>query len=187
MEKVSEWGRHDPLVMRAMQISGDKRKNLALTCDIDPDGNVSWYEGTKGQYQVCPADEILTLNTPDAVKYGVAIAECDTKEELAKAMGLTEWVEVGSKADEYQVEFRNNVRIAETRLQEFQSKMNIAIQFAQNAPTREERNRQVQIAIGHLHKMKSLVNNAPSLVDFYGLTDEWFYEREKELKKMLVD
>jgi hypothetical protein len=186
MERVSSWGKRDPLIMRAMQISGERRGNQPLTCDIDADGNVSWYDGPKGEHMVCPGDEILTLNAPDSVKYGVALAVADTKAELARAMGLTEWVEVGPEADAYQQEFRDNVLTAQTRLEEFNSKLQIALQFAQSAPTRDEAERQVMIARRHLRSMKSLVDRAPSLVDFMGLTDEWFEERDAELRKMLA-
>jgi hypothetical protein len=185
MEKVSAWGKHEPLLMRAMQITGEKRGNKALTCTIDADGNVTWYDGDGGNIVVCPGDEILTLNAPDAVKYRLAEAIADTKEELAAKMGLTEWVEVGIEADDYQQEFRENVAIAQTRVNEFMSKYNIAVGMAGSAPTRDELERAVGTARRHLRAMKGLVDKAPSLVDFMGLDDEWFRAREEELRRML--
>lgn len=188
MEKVSKWGKRDPLIMRAMQIAGARRGNQPLTCDIDADGIVTWYDGPKGKFLVCPGDEILTLNAPDAVKYGVAIAVADTKVELGKAMGLTEWVEVGPEADAYQEEFRTAVRTGETRLSEFMSKYNTALGYAGSAPTREELERQVGIARNHLRKMKSLIDNAPSLKIYneYGIDDDWFRSEDERLRKALA-
>lgn len=184
MERVSSWGKHSPLVMRAMQVSGVKRDNKALTADIDEDGNVTWHNGPEGKHMVCPADEILTFNAVDAVKFGVAKAIADTKEELATAMGLTEWVEVGAEAEKYQQEFRANVRVAETRLDEFGAKMNIAMQLAGGAQG-DERERQVMIALRHLRTMKGLIDKAPSLKVYRGLDDEWFREQEKNIRAML--
>jgi ABC-type multidrug transport system fused ATPase/permease subunit len=124
-------------------------------------------------------------DAPDAVKYRLAEAIADTKEELAAKMGLTEWVEVGIEADDYQQEFRENVATAQTRVNEFQTKYNIAVGMAGSAPTRDELERAVGTARRHLRAMKGLVDKAPSLVDFMGLDDEWFRAREEELRRML--
>lgn len=184
MERVSSWGKHEPMVMRAMQVAGIKRDNKPLTADIDADGNVTWYLGPEGKNMVCPGDEILTLNAIDAVKYRVARGIADTKEELAKAMGLTEWVEVGQDADKFQVTFRGNVRKAETQLDEYNAKMQIALNIA-NGSAGDERERQVGIALRYLRQMKTLIDKAPPLKLFRGQDDEWFREVEKEIRKLI--
>jgi len=186
MEKVSAWGKRDPLVMRAMQISGPRRGNQPLTCDIDADGNVSWYDGPQGEFMVCPGDEILTLTTGDAVKYRVAVAEADDKATLAKAMGLTEWVEVGPEADQYQHEFREVTKKAEARMGELLSKLNIALQFAQSAPTRNELERQVGLARKYLREMRSLARQAPLVFEVQGWDNDRFEEVDEMLRKMLA-
>ena len=85
---ISLNGRRNPLIMRSMQVW------MTLSCDIDEEGNVTWYDTDEGEYLVSPEDRILTLNSVDSVKYGVCKAIVDTKAELAEALGCEEWVEV---------------------------------------------------------------------------------------------
>jgi len=184
MERVSEWGRHEPLVMRAMQISGEKRKNKPLSADISPDGRVTWYENDKGQYLVCDKDKILTLNAADSVKFGVARGIANTKDELAKLLGFQEWVEVGPEADRYQQEFRRNVQTAQTRSNELMSKIQIALNFAGSAPTNRERDTQIARARTFLRELKSLIDRAPSLKTYSQFTPEWFQDVDDQLRKM---
>jgi len=129
-------------------------------------------------------NEILTFNALDAVKYKVARGIADTKDELAKAMGLTEWVEVGKKADEYQQEFRKNVKAAQVQLEELWSKLNIALSFGGSAPTEKERDRQIGIARRYLKEMKAWINRAPSLEVYMGITPEFFRDMDKRLKDL---
>jgi len=178
MEKMSIAGGRDPLIMRAMQVY------MTLSCDLDKDGAVTWHEGDQGQFLVSPQHEILTLNALDATRFGVARAIADTKDELAKAMGLVEWVEVGKKADEYQHQFRANVKAAEVELGELWSKLNIALDFAGSAPSEKERDRQIGIARRYLKEMKGWINRAPSLAEELGLTPEWFRETDERLKQL---
>jgi len=178
MEQISKRGGHDPQVMRAMQI------RTPLSCDIDEDGNVTWYQSTKGQYLVNPGDEVLTLRSTDAVKYKVAKAIAETKDELAKALGCAEWVEVGMAADELQREYRNGVKTAEARLGELWNKLQIALEYAGNAPDEKERGRQIGRARQYLKQMRSLVEAAPSLKEYSQFTPEWFDEMDEQLRKM---
>jgi membrane-bound ClpP family serine protease len=181
MEKYSLEGEKDPLIMRAMQVY------MTLTCDIDEEGRITWYEGDQGEHLVNRQSDILTLNSIDAVKYGVARGIADTKDELCKAMGLVEWVEVGQQADEYQVSFRKNVKAAEVELIELWQKLNIAVSFAGSAPSEKERDRQIGIARRYLKEMKAWVNRAPSL-EFYfqlgELTPEFFRNMDQQLKDL---
>lgn len=178
--RISINGRINPLIMRAMQVW------MTLSCDIDEDGNITWYDDDRGEHLVSPEDRILTLNSVDAVKYGVAKAIVDTKDEIAKALGCQEWVEVGYEADEYQHEFRENVRIAQARATELARKMQLALDFANNADEKM-RTRQIGTARRYLRELKALVRKAPSL-ETYGagglppLTDEWFREVDEQLR-----
>lgn len=184
MDKVSTWGGHEPLIMRAMQISGPTHPTT-LSCDIDEDGNITWYADDRGEHMVSPADEILTLNSLDAEKYGLSLGTTDTKDGLAKLLGCQEWVEVGLDADEYQQNFRGNVARVQQRSEEIFGKMNIAISFAENAPSREEAERQVSRAIRYLRQLRSWVTKAPSWEVYRGWNREWFEEVERNLRDML--
>ena len=178
MEKYSREGEKDPKIMRAMQVY------MTLSCDIDADGRITWYDDDRGQFLVSPQNEILTFNSIDAVKFGVARGIADTKDELCKAMGLVEWVEVGHKADEYQQEFRENVGRAQVELGELWNKLNIAIQFAGSAPNEKERDRQIGIARRYLKEMKAWVNRAPSLEVYMGLEPSFFRDMDQQLKDL---
>ena len=178
MEEVSRWGGHDPFIMRAMQVS------TLLSATRDENGHVTWYidEPPSGAEIVSPKKEILTLSAHNAVKWGIAKGIADTKDELAKAMGCAEWVEVGQKADEYQIEFRKNVEEAQVQIQEHWAKLNIAVDFADGAPNKKERQRNVGEARKHLKAMQSWVRRAPSLEEYMNLTPEFFRDMDRRLR-----
>lgn len=184
MEDVSRWGKHEPLVMRAMQICEPQFPRNELTADIDENGNVTWYDGPQGQYLVCPRDRILTLNALDATKFKVARGIADTKDELAKLMGCAEWVEVGTEADRYQERFRDGYKLAETMMQELLAKIDIQLQFAGGAQSEQERNGYIGRALGYLREMRGRVRQSPSLAEYERYTDRWFTDMEERIKEM---
>jgi membrane-bound ClpP family serine protease len=180
MEQVSGWGKRDPYIMRAMQVY------MTLSADIEEDGDVIWYDDDSGEYMVSPQDQILTFHSHDAVKFGVAEAVVDTKEELARALGCEEWVEVGFEADEYQQEFRENVGRAQVKLSELGNKLQLAVSAAQGAPSADERNRQVGVARRYLREMKGWINRAPSLEnpDPWPYSEKWFRDIDRQLRDL---
>lgn len=178
MEQVSWWGQKDPYVMRAMQVY------TTLSATQNADGSITWYLDDSGDTIVSPKKEILTFNSVDAVKWGVAQGVADTKEELAKQLGCAEWVEVGEKADEYQQEFRENVERAQVKIDELWKKLNMAVSFAQSAPNKKERDRNVGEARNYLRQMKGWVNRAPSLEFYMGLDRKFFREMDRQLREI---
>lgn len=184
MEDVSRQGKHEPLVMRAMQICRPQFPRNPLTADIDENGNVTWYDGPQGEHLVCPEDRILTLNALDATKFKVARGIADTKDELARLMGCAEWVEVGQDADRYQERFRDNYKLAETKMQELQAKINIQLEFAGGAENEQDRNAYIGRALSFLREMRAHVRQSPSLAEYAGYSDRWFNEMEERLKSM---
>lgn len=175
--KLSKRGKHDPLVMRAMQTF------MALSCDIDEHGNVTWYKGDKGEYLVSPSDRILTLNSVNAVKYKIARGTADTKEELMRAMGIPEWVEVGQDAEKSMVEFRKNVKKLSARGNELLTKYGMALQMAQSGDE-DLRNSGIGRARSVLRQLRGMVRRAKSFETYSVFTPEWFAEREKELRDL---
>ncbi len=184
MEEVSRWGKHEPLVMRAMQICEPQFPRNELTADIDENGNVKWYDGPQGQYLVCPNDRILTLNALDATKFKVARGIADTKDDLARQLGCAEWVEVGVEADRHQEKFREAYKLAETKMQELLAKINIQLQFAQGAQSEQERNGYIGRALGFLREMRARVRQSPSLAEYERYTEQWFRDMEERIKAM---
>lgn len=184
MEDVSRWGKHEPLVMRAMQICEPDFPRNDLTADIDADGTVTWYDGNQGEHMVCRKEDILTLNSLDAVKFKVARGVADTKDQLAKLLGCTEWVEVGQEADKLQVAFRDNIKLAETKFNELYQKIQIAMQFAQGAATDQERNAQVGRALNFLREMRGMVRKSPALAEYYGYSMRVLDQIEEQIKAL---
>ncbi|MEM1423878.1 MAG: hypothetical protein AAGH64_07725, partial [Planctomycetota bacterium] len=133
MERVSIEGNKPYEVMRAMQIYA------TLSADIDENGKVTWHLNDSGEYMISPDNEVLTMNSYEAQKFGISKGTVDTKDELARALGCVEWVEVGAEADELMVEFRENVKAAELEMMVLYQEMSIALD-AMNA-TPELRNK----------------------------------------------
>ena len=177
-EELSRRGKRNPLILRAMQIF------MQLSCDIDENGIITWYDNNKGQFLVNPDDRILTFNAVDAEKYGVSKGIAETKEELARLMGVREWVEVGPKGDQYQVEFRNNVKTVQARANELLAKYDLALSAAGSGNDPSIRNRYIGQARNLLNELRGLVRRAPSVEVYMGLTRQWFADREEELRKL---
>ncbi len=177
-EELSRRGKRNPLIMRAMQTF------IILSCDIDENGIVTWYDNDKGRFVINPHDRILTLNAVDAEKYGISRGTVDTKEDLVRKMGVREWVEVGQKADEYQVNFRSNVKTVEARTNELLARYNLALSAAGGGNDAGIRNRYIGQARQILNELRGLVRRAPSVEVYMGLTRQWFAEREEELRKL---
>ncbi|MDX2115602.1 MAG: hypothetical protein SFZ24_08280 [Planctomycetota bacterium] len=178
-EEISKRGKRNPLIMRAMQVFMD------LSCDIDSDGVITWREDTEGQYVVNTEDRILTLNSDSALKFGVSKGTADTKQELARLMGVPEWVEVGPKADQYQQEFRENVHDAQTRAGELMAKLEMAMRAAESSGgDPKERNLYVGRARRVLDEMQSLIRQAPSLEKYSQFNKDFFEAMRKRLKEM---
>jgi hypothetical protein len=179
MEKISARGKHDDKIMRSMQIMEP------LSCDIDPDGTVRWYQNEQGQHLVNPKGRILTFNSQTAEKFKFSQGTARTIDELADAMGLPEvhWVGVKkpgyawpiSKAEQAQIDYRNKVNKDEKQLKEYWQAYNANIAAAEAEPEKEDRGQWVGKARAALNKIKSMVKNNPNfaLLTFNMLPSEW--------------
>ncbi len=168
-EELSKRGRHDPLVLKAMQIGTD------LSVDIDENGVPRWRNDLEGQYIVSTENVILTFNALDAVKYKFARGLADTKDELASLLGYEEWVEVCPESDRYMQRFRENVERAQVETQELLGKMQVALEAGQVSRARR-----------FLGEIRGWVSRAPSLRT-YGtppFTREWFRQVEEQLRDL---
>lgn len=178
-EEISKRGKRNPLIMRAMQVFG------ALSADIDDNGNVTWHEGEEGKYLVNPDDRILTFNSDSAKKFGVSLGTADTKDDLLKLMGIKEWKEVGTEADEYQHEFRENVTkfsaLANKLLSEFDLQKTAA-----NGAAGDDKLRLMYLgrAEGKLKELQSAVRKAPSFEKYSQFNKEWFEDQFDQLRRL---
>ncbi len=183
MERVSTWGKKEPLVMRAMQIYS------TLSADINPDGSVTWYPNDQGEYMISPENEVLTLNAHEAKKFGIAQGIADTKDQLAQALGCVEWVEVGQDADEMMVEFRANVKEAELEMSTLFREMNIALQAMMGTPEVRNKkrhfgtakNKYQQIQVWAKRKAPSLMTYGQFNQNFFDVYDERFEQWAEQL------
>lgn len=177
-EMISIRGGYDPLIMEAMQ------HWMVLSADIDANGVVTWHRGDKGEYMVNPKDRILTLDAPDSVKFGVAKGIADTKDDLLKLMKIDEWKEVAPEADEYQQEFRNNVRKVESRLGEIMRTFQLYLTSAQGSDDDKERGLYVGRARNSLAELRSMIKRAPSMSKYTIFNDKWFRDQNEDLDKL---
>lgn len=178
-EELSRRGRYDPLVMRAMQ------SPTLLTADVnEKTGEVKFYDGEGGKHVVSPKGEILTLNSIDADFFGISKGIAATKDELAKEMGLAEWVEVGQIGDEIQHKFREDVKTAETRFGEIITKYNIAINLAANSRG-NDRQREIGKARRFLSQLRGILDRAESYKPFVGIDDAWFRQQERLIRNLM--
>lgn len=193
MEKISARGNHPKEIMRSMQIMEP------LSCTIDENGDVRWYNNLEGQYVVNPQERVLTFNAVDAVKYKFAKGIADSYEELGKLMGYTELEWVGkhvpgvpypvSKAEEANRKFRNQTEEDQKRTNEYFMIYTVSVGQAQSAPV-EERGKFIGKARSALESIKRMVRNNPnfSFLIFNTLPENfkyWVEEREEELRRLM--
>ncbi len=193
MEKISARGKHDPQIMRAMQIMEP------LSCNIDENGDVHWFQNLSGEHIVNEEQRILTFNSETALKYKFSKGTADTIEELGKAMGYTEVNWVGKTipgtpypvcaAEELQRSFRDKTGDDQKRLNEYWDIYQNNVAFARGVPV-EERGKFVARARTALDNIKRMVKNNPNfaLMTFNRSPEqfkEWVEEREEELRKLL--
>jgi len=171
-ELASSYGKHNPLIMRAMQIQ------IPLSVDIDEDGVAHWREDLEGRYIVNTPDRILTFNSQQAMKYGFAKGIASTKDELVEKMGYKEWVEVGQDVDEEQQRFRENMKQAELELAKAYRNFDFAIQSGNISRARK-----------FLGDMRSWVRRAPAWEDYSAgglppMSREFFRHLEDRLDEL---
>jgi hypothetical protein len=194
MERISARGKHNPLIMRAMQIQ------QPLSATVKPDGTVEWYPDAKGGEIVVNRDgEVLSFNSLEAERVKFSRGTADTLEELTKAMGYNELNWVGervegvpwpvSKAEKAQMDFRSKTRDAENSLQVINGKFMRLAQQAQQAQDRAERSGLVGSARRELDKIEAHIRNNPrlTLINWGGDEQfrEWIEERREFLKNLL--
>lgn len=171
MVGISERGNRDPLVMRAMQIP------MELSADFTADGQIIWRNDLKGQEVVSTMDDILTFDSQTAMRYRYARGVADTKDELMKLMGYTDWVEAGQDADEIQQRHRAEVARGETEVGKVWQKFNIAAEQGDFAKVRQ-----------YLGQLKAWGTRNKAFAKYGGggsppLSDEVFREIERQIDR----
>jgi hypothetical protein len=167
MEGVSDRGQKNPLVMRAMQVPTN------LSADFTSDGRVVWRNDLEGEHIVATENDILTFDSQTAVKYQYARGVADTKDELMRMMGYSDWVEVGHDADEVQQRHREEVARGQTEINKAFQLLQLAMQ-----------NGDVSKARRYLGQLKAWATRNEAFVKYNGLSDENFRNVEREIDRL---
>jgi hypothetical protein len=189
MEKISARGKHPKEIMRSMQIMEP------LSCTIDADGEVHWYQNLDGDYVVNPKERILCFNAEDAVKYKFAKGIADDIDTLAHEMGYNEYTFVGKqvpgvaypvcRAEEEQRKFRDLTEDAQKKTAALATEYTGALQLAQSSP-REDRGKFVNKCNQVLDQIERMVKQNPNLAEFiFGRTPEQFKEWVRQQRDLL--
>lgn len=194
MEKISARGKHDPQIMRSMQIMEP------LSCSIDSNGDVKWFNSLDGDHIVNPEGRILTFNAVDAEKYRFSKGTASTLDQLARAMGVPEIEWVGewrsgylwpiSKAEELQMKFRETTYRDEVNTNQYFDTYQNAIQAAQSEQDRTRRGALVGRAREALKKIVRMINNNPNFaLTILGIMpdkfNEWVSDQEEMLRNLM--
>ncbi|MFY7895912.1 MAG: hypothetical protein ACOVP8_06745, partial [Phycisphaerales bacterium] len=192
MERISARGKHNPLIMRAMQIQ------QPLSATVKPDGTVEWYPDAKGGEIVVNRDgEVLSFNSLEAERVKFSRGTADTLEELTKAMGYNELNWVGermegipwpvSKAEKAQMDFRAKTRDGENSMNSIFAKYQRNVAAAASEQDRATRSGLVGVARRELDRLEAIIRNNPrlALINFNG--EENFRQLMEEERNRLKE
>lgn len=180
MEQVSQKNGYDPRVMRAMQVESE------LSADIDDQtGRVTWRGDLEGEYIVSEYDRILTLNSLDAVKFGIGKGIAETKDELVALMygKGTEWVEVGQESEQYMLKYLDDTERGEQSMNTIGTKLQLAMDRAGRARSSDECARHLAEARRHLSSLKSFARRSPGVAKYF-LDDDQIEAIEAALRDL---
>jgi RNA binding exosome subunit len=178
MEHTSDLGKKDRRIMRAMQIQEP------LSVDVDENGEVHWRQDDQGQYILNPRGQVFTMNANDAIRFKFGRGIANTKEELAKAMGLqeVEWV-AQDATDLIDKSIRDN-DAAEKRNKEVLEKYLLHIGLAEQLPDKDRRGAELSIAKKLLAELRRMVSLNPNFVFHLGIPPEWFAQQDELIKRI---
>ncbi len=197
MEKISDRGKHDHLIMRAMQIQ------QPLSATVYPDGSVKFFpDTTSGEIVVNRANEkvqeVLTFNANSALKVKFSSGTADSLADLARLMNVPEIQWVGkkvkgvpwpiSKAEEMQIKFRRQTKEDANSLNRLWAQFQRKLAAAQAAQPRD-RPSFVGQARQTLERLKAMFRNNPNqkLLILGGSKEyeRWVEEQERILRDLL--
>lgn len=179
MEKYSARGRRDPKIMRSMQIEEP------LSCTIDENGDVHWFQDLSGDYIVNGENRILTFNARDAVRFKFAKGIAATKDELADMMGLREVEWVGQRAADHIDKFMLESTRSEKEFNEIAIKYERARGTAQGLQDRQQRGAEVNRARRFLNELRRHVRINKNFELLRGTDSDWFEEQERILDRLM--
>ncbi|MGQ0627843.1 MAG: hypothetical protein ACT4PL_07055 [Phycisphaerales bacterium] len=178
MENASRQANRSPFIMHAMQVA------VPLSCNIDENGAVTWFQDSSGTYQVNPAGRILTLTANEAMKYKFGRGIAATPDELAKAMGYTEFTFGGLAATKFINDNMVENDTYEKKFVDFYRKYAMCVGAAEQLRERDRRMPEIGLARRHLDEMRRAVRVNPNISLMNGIPGEWFKQQDELLKEL---
>jgi hypothetical protein len=196
MAAISKRGKHNTLIMRAMQVQ------VPLSATVDDHNQVTWYaDATSGAILVNRPHEILTLNSQTAAQVKFSKGTASTLADLTTQMGYKELNWLGSrdsatlwpvcKAERWNIEWRRQTNRDEDQINQSCRRFQMAVQRAETTP-RRDRDKPVDEARQALARFMELVARRPALAAFkLGFTSdkellEWHSKQERFLTSLLA-
>ncbi|HZW06410.1 MAG TPA: hypothetical protein VFF65_04745 [Phycisphaerales bacterium] len=190
MKQLSIEAGRDPLIMRAMQIE------QPLSCNIDENGNVTFFgDSTSGSFRINPDGQVLTLNSEVARKIKFSSGTASDRDELAKAMGLSEYQFAGADAVKHMEDYLLKAHKAQaffidTALKYILAR-DAAVQLARN-PNDPRFSTELGKARQALNEMKRQVELNPNFPFILGnqigvenMGPAWFAQQEEQLRELV--
>jgi membrane-bound ClpP family serine protease len=177
MERISERGGYNPLIMRKMQVNW-----FTLSADIDPDGVVTWYPDDRGEHIVSPEGKILTFNSETATKFGFAKGIAGTEEELADLLQLTEW-QRADFGEDIMEDWHDDVQTAESAVPKLLTQLQRAMGEAGSGNERTRR-RALGEARRYHGQLQNWFNRVEIVCLMYGIDENALREIDRQIREL---
>jgi hypothetical protein len=117
--EVAEIGGRDPIIARCMVT-----RTAMASYDKDPDtGKVTIYPDMRGEFDISDDQNVLTLNSYNAIDCGYADGIANTTDELAVLLDLPEWHEVNDSGRRIHERWQRTVKQCRERIPRLQAEL----------------------------------------------------------------
>ncbi len=177
MERISERGGYDPIIMRKMQVNW-----FALSADISPDGVVTFVPDDSGEYMVNPVDKILTFNSETAMQFRFGKGVAETEEQLADLLQLTEW-QRADFGEEIMLDWRDNIKSAEAEIPKILVKLDRAMGEA-GSGNEKTRRRALGQARRYLNQLRVWLKKAEIICMMNNINEDTLRQIDRQIRDL---
>jgi hypothetical protein len=192
MEEISKDGKHDPLIMRAMQLI------MPLSANVMPTGEVKFYpDSTSGDVVVNRDGEVLTFNAQAALRCKFSSGTADNLDQLAKLLGYQELTWVGEKvrnipypvckAEKATIEFRKRTKQDEDGLNSYYGTFRREAGAAATEADATRRGAFINRADQALRRIKDMIRNNPNFRYAIFGGPERYQEFMKDAERTIIE
>ncbi|MGH7131071.1 MAG: hypothetical protein ACREJO_03905 [Phycisphaerales bacterium] len=179
--RLSGDGNRDPKIMCAIDFCE------SLSCDVAPDGNVSWRQDVAGKLVVNPQNQCLGFTAQPALQCRLASAVTETRGELAASLCKGDFIIVGQDAAKLIDRDMEECDRAAKRIAELDAQYTLAINTASKHSKpgqRNVRNVELGVARASLRRLRPFRKDYTHILDARARTDAWFQEQDRLLTKL---